>query len=190
METSFDQLRRDMAKAAGNTFGTYRRQHPDEDFYAFALYNDDDAGGANCAANTEQSLERATRRYIDGGYTLPEPGHMRYVPDEWVSSGAEGNVDEWRRIWAMNDALSATAGLSFRDYKQQALEAMVLALKDVDAAGFFGRGAERERVTLLVWITDSAEAEAWWLRSIKELNPDPVYGRFLSAAPSWCKRSG
>ncbi len=82
MEISFDQLQHDMAAAAGNTFGMYQRQHPDEDFYAFALYNDDDGGGANCAANTEQSLQRATRRYVDGGYKVPEPGHMRYVPDE------------------------------------------------------------------------------------------------------------
>ncbi len=103
-------------------------------------------------------------------------------------SGAKGNVDEWHKIWVMNEALSATAGLSFLAYKQQALEAMVLALKELDDEGFFGRGVERERVTLLVWITDSAEAEAWWLRSIKDLNPGPVYRRFLSAAPSWCKR--
>jgi hypothetical protein len=176
-----------MAKAARLTFSVYKQQHPDEDFYAFALYTDDDAGGANCAANTEQSLKRATQSYIDGGYTLPEPGQMRYIPDEWVYSGAEGSIDAWGKIWEMNEALAADDSFWFKRYKKKALEAMILALKDLDADEFFGTGRDRERITLLIWITDSADAENWWLRSIEQLNPKPVYKRFLSELPSWCK---
>jgi hypothetical protein len=187
MKASFERLRREMAKAARRTFRVYQQQHPDEEFYAFALYTDDDAGAAVCAANTEQALARATQRYRARGGTAPEPGHLRYIPDEWAYSGAEGNIGAWAKIWEMNRALADDDGIAFRTYKNNALEAMLLALKDLDAEGFFGSSAERERVTLLVWITDSAEAEKWWLRSIKELNPRAVYKRFSAEAPSWCK---
>jgi len=59
-------------------------------------------------------------------------------------------------------------------------DAMILALGDLDSEGGFGSGAEREKVTLLIWITDSSEAEEWWIKSVKELNPPVVYERFLA----------
>src|SRR4051794_9683385 len=98
----FDRLRKDMAKAARRTFGFYRDSHPGELFYAFALYTDDDAGGAIPAASSEQSLQRVIKRYTSGGYSLPGIGHLRYCPDEWAYCGGKGAGDEWARIWQVN----------------------------------------------------------------------------------------
>ena len=39
-------------------FGNIRDAHPDERFYAFALYTDDEGSGANPSTCTEQSLQR------------------------------------------------------------------------------------------------------------------------------------
>jgi hypothetical protein len=120
MKERFEQLRRETTKAARLTFSVYRQQYSNEAFYAFALYTDDGAGGANPAANTEQSLKRKTKKYIDGGYAVPEPGHLRYVPDEWAYSGAKGSIEEWVKVWKMNRALYDDDSIPFRRYKQQA----------------------------------------------------------------------
>jgi hypothetical protein len=56
---------------------------------------------------------------------------------------------------------------------------MIQCLADLDGEGFFGRNAEREHITLMIWITDSSLAEEWWAKSVKQLNPATVYDSFL-----------
>jgi hypothetical protein len=68
--------------------------------------------------------------------------------------------------------------------------AMILALKDLDADGFFGTGPERERIILLVWVDKFEDSDAWWARSAEELNPGHVYKRLLSNTASWRQHKG
>ncbi|MBC7821248.1 MAG: DUF4303 domain-containing protein [Planctomycetaceae bacterium] len=172
----FTQLRHDMANAARLTFDYFQREHPTEDFYAFALYTDDDASGAIPAANSEQSFERAKQRYV-ASHSSPTPEKLRYTPDEWGYAGGFGAIDEWHTIWETNETIGSDDGVLRR------LETMMLALKDLDAEGYFGDGPQREKITLMIWITDSYNANEWRVRSVKELNPRTVYKRFLSEFP-------
>jgi hypothetical protein len=151
------------------------------------LYTDGDARGATPAANTEEALLRAIKRYSEKDYKPPERGHLRYIPDEWEYSGPKGDTNAWCKIWTINERLCENDAASFRAYKRKALDAMILALKDLDADGYFGIGPQRELITLMIWLTDSPEALTWWGRSIKRLNPKTVYDRVVTEAPSWCK---
>src|SRR5690606_5489538 len=56
------------------------------------------------------------------------------------------------------------------------LDAFIEALKTLDAEGFFGRGKEREKVTLLVTMGD--QETKLLLRCAQQLNPPKVYARF------------
>lgn len=190
-ESRFDQLRRDMAAAARISFAAYREQHPDEDFFAFGLFTGNEVVGAVAAANTEQYIQRAIQESAEGAYDIPEMGQMRYCPMEWAYCGAEGEAKEqWSRILEMQYKLRLTGNLLVQAYQEKALETMILALGDLDAEGFFGTGAERERVILVIWVAESDDTEKWWIRSAKELNPQAVYERFLSELPSWCQYEG
>lgn len=55
---------------------------------------------------------------------------------------------------------------------------MIFALGELDAAGFFGSGSEREQVTLFVSISDSDESEAIEDASAQRLKPASVHERF------------
>jgi len=179
MDESFEQFRKKIADAARLTFTVYRQQHPDEQFCTYALYSDSDGGGPNPAACTEQLLNRIAQGYVNHGLA-PDPGYLRYTPDEWKYCGAEGSVDEWEKVWVMNEVLRADKTASLLTYKPSAFQASILALRDLDSEGFFGSGEQREKITLLIWITDSFEAEEWWIRSVQDLNPPTVYNRFMS----------
>lgn len=177
----FDRLRYNMVQAARRTFKTFRDQQPGEQFYAFALTTDDDATGAQPAANTEESFQRAVAQYAASGSKV-DAGYLRFSPDEWAYEGAEGNTAEWGKIWEMNGILSDEAPV--RESKMKSLETMILALKDLDKEGFFGRGAQREAITLMIWISGSAQAERWQSKSVKALNPIKVQKKFRAEWPS------
>lgn len=185
----FEQLGHDMAQAARISFAAYRQQHRDEDFYAFALYTDQDALGPTPAVSTEQSLARAIERNVGAVYDVSEIALLRYVPDEWAYLGAEGNPEDWHAIWETVDELSEDDSMPFPTFRHKIWQALILALKDLDGEGFFGTGEERERVTLLIWPSQASEAEQWWIRSVRELNPETVWKRFLSELPPSCEEA-
>jgi len=179
----FSQLRNDMVNGARATFSLWREQNPNDQFYAFALYTDDSAEGATPAANSQQSLERCLHRYQSRSRQLAvrQMPFVRFCPDEWMYHG--GVASDWEAIWERNATLGDVDDDSFRTYKDQMLETMILTLQDLDTQRFFGVGAERESVTLMVWITDSSEAVKWWVRSIRRLNPEKVFERFWTVLP-------
>jgi hypothetical protein len=55
---------------------------------------------------------------------------------------------------------------------------MIDVLADMDREGVIGRGAERERVTLLCTATDPDEPLALIDRSVTALNPPTVVARY------------
>jgi hypothetical protein len=56
---------------------------------------------------------------------------------------------------------------------------MIEALRLLDQEGLFGVGAERERITLFVTISDDNGAEELENISAKLLNPPAVFDRFI-----------
>jgi hypothetical protein len=49
----------------------------------------------------------------------------------------------------------------------------------LDEEGYFGTGASRAGVTLMVYVSDSGDQ--WWAESVRRLNPPAVVERFHKA---------
>jgi hypothetical protein len=176
----YEKFRQAITKAARDTFKAARDSRPGERFYAYALYTDDDATGPVPAANTVQAVDRAIKRYASRGQKPPNPAYLRYDPAEWVCVGAKAGDKDWRAVWEMSDTLSKDDRIKLPERRKNLLRVMQLSLAELDREGFFGVGAEREGVALMLWIIDSADAEEVRQRSIRELNPPAVYNRFLA----------
>jgi hypothetical protein len=171
--------------AARRSFAKVRGRNTGETFYVFALYTDDDASGVSPASNTAEGYGRRLGRYRNNaGFmeSLKEMG-LEFSPfdykwghPEWAFEAAESGEFEAadaliRDESRQEDYVEARAGV---------FAAMVLALKDLDAGGFFGAGDERARVTLMCSASDSA-ATAWLEdESARALNPPGVYQAFFA----------
>ena len=168
--------------AARQAFGELRRAHPDETFYAFALYTDDGWMTIVPAANSEEGFRRVAEDDPDPA----EHHYARWATAEWAY---EAVGDE--HFDAANDLLNASPtddrtgedepARQERRYGGQGealLACMVEGLRLLDAEGFFGTGEDRERVTLFVSISDSDEAEEVETSSARQINPPGVAAAF------------
>ena len=168
--------------AARQAFGDLRRAHPEETFYAFALYTDDGWMTIVPSANSEEGFQRAISSEPD------QTSHhaYRWSTAEWAYEAA-GN----EHFDAANELLNASSADEEPDdsdeteevrlYREQGdalIASMVEGLRLLDAEGFFGTGEERGRVTLFVSISDSDEAEEVETISARQLNPPNVAAAF------------
>jgi hypothetical protein len=183
-------VRGQIAEAARRAFTDARSQHPDETFYAFALYSDDDAMTVVPTCNTEQGYERCVKRYqknksymdsiTSRGIAFSDSlSSFRWGTDEWAYGGA--GVEHFKTV---NKLINAEGQYDeddpdeFVQFKGQVFATMVLGLRDLDAEGFFGTGRQRRGITLLCSISDSPCAVWLYEESARRLNPRPVYQAF------------
>ena len=85
----------------------------------------------------------------------------------------------------MLDALGGGRNLSEDAFEKEfdsRLTLFIEALKALDTEGFFGRGKERQRVTLLVAMGD--QETKLLLKCAQQLNPTIVYREFAKAFPT------
>jgi hypothetical protein len=175
----FNRLRGLVRDAARAAFDEVRAAHSGEVFYAFALYTDGDAMTAVPAANSEQGYRRAVDRRGETGPA--ELAYLRWATAEWAYEAA-GDA----HFRAATDLLNAPGRYdpaddrAARAYTDQFHATLIGALRDLDAEGFFGTGEARAGVTLFVTISDSGAARQLENRSARQLNPKPVYRRFMS----------
>jgi hypothetical protein len=108
--------------------------------------------------------------YVDGRGWIPvdssemygedELGLLRYCPDEWRRGDYSGRTRPSQQAWKkVDDLLIPILDDDNRTWEQAArpaFETMIQTLADLDDQGFFGRRAERESITLMIWITDSS----------------------------------
>jgi hypothetical protein len=152
--------------------------HPEEDFYAFALYTDDGAMTVCPAANSEQGHQQAA---AESGETDPdELRYWRWATAEWPCK-ADGE-DQFQAAYDLlnPDDRDDDDDEAFEELMVRLLDAMTDALGDLDEEGFFGTGAARDRVTLFVTISDSDLAEETENESAERLNPTSVFNRFAA----------
>ena len=140
----FAALRREVTVAARDAFGVVRVQHPDEKFYAFALYSDDSAMTICPAANTDLGHDRCVNRYSK--YTPPIPissNEIRWSTAEWAYEGCEdrNQFDRVCEIINSNEAYAVDDPNEFIRFKGRVFATMVLGLQDLDSNGFFGTEA-------------------------------------------------
>jgi hypothetical protein len=175
-EIDFSLLRIKVKEAAQQAFEMVRANHPNERFYAFALYSDDSAMTIMPTANSEEALLRKAQ----AEEYLPIPSWLRWSTSEW-SYEAEG--DEYFNAACdtinVEDRYDEMESGAFEVFRDKVFLTMVQALADLDATGFFGDGEARKVVTLFCSISDSEDAEHFENESVRQLNPTDVYEKFI-----------
>lgn len=189
--SDFAEVRRLIAAGAKKTYAELRAESPNEHFYAFALYDSDDATGPQVSANSEEKFQellvQARHQYESRGYNSRpfgprEEASYRWGTAEWWYEACS-DARDFRPAYELLEKLAAaTAESDYPAFKAQASAAMVGALRDLDREGVFGRGPEREEVTLFASISDSRDAEWLERESARLANPPAVFARFESEA--------
>jgi Domain of unknown function (DUF4303) len=172
---SFDAgaFRRELTQRAANAVQAIRHKVGTEHFYVFALYTSGPSHFAwvRASANTEEALTRSAAQMaaLDIRYR-GEAGRrlLRWSPPHFEH----------------HDFDPAVAALELPDLAQRTppidkavYEAMVGALRTLDRAGLFGKGAERCFVT--VNVIGEHGGEAFFKKGLRRLNSRPAVDRLL-----------
>ncbi|WUI03031.1 DUF4303 domain-containing protein [Spirillospora sp. NBC_00431] len=167
-----------LAESARAAFGEVRERHPGESFYFFALFTDAFAAYILPTSGSEEGLRRVAEKYVaEFGRTVEEQADgLRWSPvDSPYHMFGEDHFgpvlellgrrgDPWQRD---DDGLDAEIDARF--------EACFQALAMLDEEGFFGRGAERERV--LVNVLQGDQSDRSILENARRLNPPGAVAR-------------
>ncbi|ABS24429.1 conserved hypothetical protein [Anaeromyxobacter sp. Fw109-5] len=172
---SFDlaAFRRALTDRTAAAVKALRAQIGSETLYAFALYTSAESGYAwvEASANTEEGLARAaTSRAADDPRFRGEAGRrlLRWSVEDW----AHHDFDAAVRAVPLPDPLERRESLD-----RALLTAMVGALRTLDRAGLFGRGADRAFLTVNVLCPHPSRA--FFVRNLRALNPVPTVERHL-----------
>lgn len=189
MSPDSDRLRIALGQAVRSAVSELLSAHPREVFYGFALFTDDDVTSIQLAANSDAGLEEAVARY---GLKDPRSiAGIRFSTGEWRYEGfGEGHFrpanESLSRLQPTTvDRKHATA------FRRAVMTSMVAALADLDVDGTFGRGSERDGITLMCAVTDATKAgEQYQDRSVRKLNPPAVVAAYeatmkAARAPKW-----
>ncbi|MBA9898855.1 DUF4303 domain-containing protein [Burkholderia cepacia] len=169
----------EIADAARVTYRALIAAHPYEHFYAFALYTDSGAMTVVPAANSDEGLKRIRERMeVADDEKAPE---FTWATAEWAYESAEADSFNPLCKKLADTVLGSTIPETRFDAFFKALQRdMIEALRQLDQEGLFGTGAEREKITLFVTISDDNGAEELENRSAKILNPPAVFDRFIN----------
>ncbi|WP_174915967.1 DUF4303 domain-containing protein [Burkholderia lata] len=163
-----------IAQATTSVFSALKNEHPDEDFYAFALYTDNSAMSVVAAGNSEQALEEVLKNADER--SPEQDAYYRWASSEWLYEAFHGS--EFKGV---SKTVRESADRSnFRKFKVDVHAAMIEALRTVDVDGLFGTGLDREKIIVFVTITDDDNAEQFENDSAKQLNSPAAYQRFLN----------
>ncbi|HEY6100327.1 MAG TPA: DUF4303 domain-containing protein [Anaeromyxobacter sp.] len=164
-------FRRDLARRTAEAVQELRRRIGSQRLYAFALFTSGEAGYAfvRASANTEEGLARRADRMAEADTRFHgEAGRrlLRWRAPEW----AYHDFSEGVRAVALPDPAGRRETLDAAIY-----QTFVGALKAVDRAGLFGRGAERAFLTVNVLCEHPSPA--FFRKGLARLNPVPTVDR-------------
>ena len=176
MAPTFDAgaLRHELTHRAAEAVRALRRRVGTEHLYAFALYTSGPERFAwvRASANTEEALTRSAtamaavdRRYAgEAGRRL-----LRWSPPHWEHHDFDGAVG----------ALELPDPEGRTDRQDRAIyQAMIGALRTLDRAGLFGKGAER--CFLTVNVIGEKGGDPLFRQGLRLLNPRPAIERLLN----------
>ena len=153
--------------------------NPDRSFYAFAIWTDDSLQFANAAANTEEGLVATVRRYnkeVDPEYgTTSTRNGMRWSYGDWEFFPVDGDEYLADVNTVLQDNFNADEEV-FQKQIQPLWQALLDGFKELDADGFFGKGPDRSKITLLVVGHVPEEIVDHW---VTVLNPETVAQQFI-----------
>lgn len=164
-------FRRDLARRTADAVQELRRRIGSEHLYGFALVTSGEAWftWVRASANTEEGLARRADRVAEADPRFRgESGRrlLRWEEPEW----AYHDFAEGVRAVALPDPAGRRPSLDAAIY-----DAFLGALKAVDRAGLFGRGAERAFLTVNI-LCDRA-SPAFFRKGLVRLNPVPTVER-------------
>jgi hypothetical protein len=166
-------FRRELTERAAHAVREVRRKVGTEHLYVFALYTSGPSGFAwiRASANTEEALTRSAAQMAahDGRYR-GEAGRrlLRWSPPHFEHHDFDPAV----AALALPDPAARTPRVDKAIY-----EGMVGALRTLDRAGLFGKGAERCFIT--VNVMGERGGEAFFRQGLKLLNSRPAVDRLL-----------
>lgn len=194
--SEFQDALRDEFRTAWQQLGTAR---PGDRFYGFGLYTGDDAMAMTVVAFSTLGLRQAAERYAaryHGEVALNERS-LRWSPADSPLRGSD--PDALVRSQALRNAMPHPfpddADLDDGEFDDTApdlvakavFRAAFAALKSLAKEGLFGKGAERESLTLGIWQYDESEKKK--LAAVRKLNPESVVVRYQAEREDGMKAS-
>jgi hypothetical protein len=171
----YERIRSAIRDAARAAWRDLRAARPDETFYYFGLATTPQSHRPAPTAASREGLDRTIAGYRE---QLVELLHDEVRWSDLESPYAFSGDAHFRTVERLFDALGEPFDRA-EDLNRTLREAMVEALQDLDAEGFFGEGAARDGVVVDVTVRDGASTVAA-LASAGRLNPAAAlhgYGR-------------
>ena len=157
-----------------------RQRRPQDSFFSFALYTDDQGSQVRATAASEEGLVRTAEKAQAAGMADVQPEDFRwnFEDSEFHGVGNE-HFQLTNRLLASGPTLYDLDDDEAEEYVGSLLDTFVRALDRLERSGAFGTEEERSKITLLVTMED---AERDFLLDVAEqLNPEDVFQRFATA---------
>src|SRR6478735_1447563 len=167
------RIRSALRDAAREAWSALREERPAEAFYYFGLWTTSLAHRPVPTACSYEGLQQAVEAARAEGLAVEEETLRWSVND----SPYDLYGDE---LFARLEPLFDTLGSPYdrpRAVNEELLEAMIGALADLDAEGFFGVGAAREAVVVNVTLPER-DSVTGVLESARRLNPPGALARY------------
>ena len=175
---SAEELVPGLVAAARAAFTEVREAHPDETFYCYALLTNELAQSVAPTCMSEEGLARVAREYAERSGTPPEQEAEEL---RWFEADSPYNLLGLEHFDDVMDVLNARGdpweldGAALDAEVDARLEAFFRALARLDEEGFFGRGADRDRVVVNVLEGDQSDRSI--LANARRLNPPAAVRR-------------
>jgi uncharacterized protein DUF4303 len=170
-----DAIRAALRAAAEKFLRGVAKEHPGETLYGFLFEISCEGFSAHGAAATEEGLSRYAEEWVakTGGKVARLKAEFRWgsTEDGWYQQpDAAFN--------AVNRLLARAEREELYEMYGGVLEGLCIdVLKELDAAGTFGTGADRERLVLGICYIGGDNSEKEFLGWAKQVNPPKVFKR-------------
>jgi hypothetical protein len=172
MAIDFDRVRALLKEGVRATLDKLRAEHPDETFYAFALYDAEGTCPAPAANSEEKYHQKVEKMKIADS---DERFLYRWSSAEWAYEGVEaGPFDE------VGELLSSEKPDNWLEFQARSFGASIFALKELADEGVFGSGDSR--ITAFFSLSDDENAPWLEWESARRINPPEVFAAF---EPEW-----
>ncbi|MCA9070122.1 MAG: DUF4303 domain-containing protein [Planctomycetaceae bacterium] len=169
--TDFSAVKELLKQGIIETLDGLRKDHPNETFYAFALY-DADGDAIDSSANSEEKFQKQIERA--GCANSDERFLYRWGTAEWAYEA----TDHTEKFGEANALLSEADRDDWYEFQAKSFGASIFALKELADVGLFGTGKNR----MVAFFSLSDDEYAPWLEieSARRINPPDVFQTFES----------
>jgi hypothetical protein len=177
---TLDAIRTALRAAADDFLRRVAEAHPGETMYGFLFEISCTQFGAHGAVGTEEGLTRFAEQWVrsehaDENTDTVEKARAYFRWGSTEDAWYQQPDDAFRGVGQLLDQ-AQEAGL-YEEYGDALEKLCVAVLKEMDAAGRFGVGADRERVALGLCYIGGDNSEKEFLGWAGQVNPPKVFKR-------------